>query len=197
MIFKTACLTHVWHPENCGLNSCKDLFSLTFDDDLVRELFAVRKAILPGHWQPNYDGKGREVWQKLVARFDADHASIDRLRLDITLTPGALDRVSFHLHLTTPGFRTTHQIYRLDIRQSGPHGNKLKMGHPLSGYQFPPGSSHEHHFQDSVDPGRCDFATHIPANVNTFDEAAIFLCGRLTVTNSHDFPRTAGQERLI
>lgn len=170
---------------------------MTFDSELAHELFVVRKRLIPGHWNPQYDGTGRENRQKLVARFEADHVSIDRLRLDITLAPGGLDRVSFHLHITSPGIRATYHVYRLDIRQSGPHGNKLKPGHPLSGYQFPPGSSHEHHFQDSVEPGRCDFANHIPANVTTFDEAAAFLCARLSITNKADFPRSAGQDRLI
>jgi hypothetical protein len=164
---------------------------------LAKELFAIRKTLIPGTWVPTYDADGKETARKNECRFLADHSEIDRLRLVLTIRRGSLSNVTLHADLTQPNVRTTWHVFRLDVGQPSQHSNKVKEGHPLSGRLFPPGSTHEHHFSDSIVPGHCDFASQPTEKITNFDEAFRYFCAKMNVVGGEALPAPSGQAVLI
>lgn len=167
------------------------------DEGTCAELLAAPKLIIPAIWVPRRNGAGLEIGRKLECGFSGPHRLMQVAHLVIYFGMGQLERVSFHCQAKVQGRRETHQLYRLDLHQSGPHRNLARDDHPDSLRIFPPGSTHEHLGHLSIEPGRCDFASEPPQDCRDYDAAWLIVCDRLNITNGRALPPITQQGLLL
>lgn len=167
------------------------------DIDLGIHLFRLSKTVAPADWVVEETAKNIESGRKIRCAFDADHPEIARYRLNIRISVGSLDQVSFHSDLTIPGRRATLPIYRLDLFPGSQHANPLRHGDEDGGRVFAERETHEHSIEDDSVSGSINFARSPHKELNDFKGAWGYFCDRILISNPEDLPIPSPQGRLL
>jgi len=124
----------------------------------------------------------------------------------ISVIPQFQDSATFQLDVEKPGERSHLELYRLDWRPPTGHANGMGQDCPeeLRGLVFSPGQTHEHICTDNLAnaEGRLrasgvKAARKIEPDLENYDEALRYVCGRLFIENGNDIPASNAQTELF
>ncbi|MCG7574877.1 hypothetical protein MHM39_14995 [Phaeobacter sp. CNT1-3] len=167
------------------------------DIDLGIQLLNLSKTVAPASWVVEENKRGMETGMKIQCAFDANHPQIGRYRLNISIRIGRLDQTSFHSDLSVAGRRERLTIYRLDLHPGSMHMNPPRAGDRDGGRVFAERESHEHSIEDDKFSGHARFARSPRRAVHDFEDAWVYFCDRILISNPDELPRPTPQGRLL